>query len=505
MARRTLGSVAAAASALSLLLAPIVARAEPGSATVHVVEAGETLSQIADNLRVDADGLARLNNLDDANFLVVGQSLKIPAGAVDGPPLAAQAPRTVTIADGDTLWSIAQQYSTTTAALVDANNLDDPDHLIAGAQLVLPAAASSPRSVGAIPSPAADAPVAAPKPTPASAPPAGAPPAAKRTLLVPYTVQAGETLTQIAHQFDVRPDAIAQASALDDPNRLSIGTVLKVPLPGHEHQVQAGETLRDIAMQEKVDLGSLIDFNSLDDPELIRIGQVLMVPTPPNLQAATTTASSTAAKPAAATTAAVQPAAPAPAAPPTAVDAPAAASASPAAAQAGAPPTAPPAPAAATQTAASAPAPVPTPAPVAQAAKPVAPVVVVAAPRGAPSDGLAGAGLKLLGSSYVWGGSSPSGFDCSGLVWYAAHQAGKSISRGMLGEYNSGAHPGRDELKPGDLVFFQNTYSAGLSHNGIYIGNNQFVHAADEAAGVTISSLGTAYWSSHWFGATRLP
>ncbi len=54
-------------------------------------------------------------------------------------------------------------------------------------------------------------------------------------------------------------------------------------------------------------------------------------------------------------------------------------------------------------------------------------------------------------------------------------------------------------------MFFQNTYSAGLSHNGIYIGNNQFVHAADEAAGVTISSLATAYWSSHWFGATRLP
>jgi cell wall-associated NlpC family hydrolase len=136
---------------------------------------------------------------------------------------------------------------------------------------------------------------------------------------------------------------------------------------------------------------------------------------------------------------------------------------------------------------------------------PVAPVAVVAPPRGAPSDGLAGAGLKLLGAPYVWGGSNPNGFDCSGYVWYVAKQAGKSISRGMLGEYNSGAHPSREELKPGDLVFFQNTYSAGLSHNGIYIGNNQFVHAADEAAGVTISSLGTAYWSGHWFGATRLP
>jgi peptidoglycan DL-endopeptidase CwlO len=74
----------------------------------------------------------------------------------------------------------------------------------------------------------------------------------------------------------------------------------------------------------------------------------------------------------------------------------------------------------------------------------------------------------------------------------------------MLGEYNAGSHPSKDDLKPGDLVFFQNTYSAGLSHNGIYIGNGQFVHAADEKVGVTVSNLGTAYWSGHWFGATRL-
>jgi cell wall-associated NlpC family hydrolase len=126
-------------------------------------------------------------------------------------------------------------------------------------------------------------------------------------------------------------------------------------------------------------------------------------------------------------------------------------------------------------------------------------------PPGAPTDGLAGAGLKLLGSPYVWGGSSPSGFDCSGFVWYVARQAGKQLSRGMFAQYNSGSHPSRDQLQVGDLVFFQNTFSPGLSHNGIYIGNNQFVHAADEAAGVTISSLNTGYWKSHWFGATRLP
>jgi cell wall-associated NlpC family hydrolase len=90
-------------------------------------------------------------------------------------------------------------------------------------------------------------------------------------------------------------------------------------------------------------------------------------------------------------------------------------------------------------------------------------------------------------------------------VWYVARQLNKQVSRGMLGQYDSGSHPSRDALQPGDLVFFQNTWAPGLSHNGIYIGNNQFVNAADESTGVTISNLNTAYWSAHWFGATRLP
>jgi peptidoglycan endopeptidase LytE len=392
------------------------------------------------------------------------------------------------VADGDTLWSIAQQFSTTTAALVDANRFEDPDHVSTGAQIVLPATAKA--------APAREQPVVVPAATSRAAPTSAAVPTPKRTLLVSYTVEAGETLNQIAQQLDVRAEAIVQASGLEDPNRLSIGTVLKVPLAGHEHVVTAGETLRDIAAQEKADLGSLIDFNTLEDPELIRVGQVLLVPTPPKLQATTNTAAAVPAAqapaPAAAAPAPVTPApAPAPAAP---APAPAAAAAAPAPA-----PAAPaPAPAAAAKPAAAKPA-------AAQVPRPSAPVAVVAPPRGAPADGLAGAGLKLLGSPYVWGGSSPGGFDCSGFVWYVARQVGKPISRGMLGEYNSGPHPARDELKPGDLVFFQNTYSAGLSHNGIYLGNNQFVSAFDEATGVTIASLGTPYWSSHWFGATRLP
>jgi cell wall-associated NlpC family hydrolase len=479
---RTWGSLTTAAGALGLLLAPVAVRADPAAPTVHIVEAGETLSQIALDVGQDVATLAALNGLNDPNFLVVGQSLKLPATALraapasapapkpgPAPPAAPASPRSYTVVDGDTLWAIANQFATTADALAQLNKLDDPNRLAVGAVLAVPGGEAGVASPPMAPAPA-------PKPAPAT--PAGT--VANRSVLVSYTVQAGETLNQIARQFDVRPDAIAQASALDDPNRLSTGGVLKVPLPSKEHMVSAGETLRDIALAEKVDLGSLIDFNQLDDPELIRVGQVLLLPIATQ-QAAAISARPTASSSAAA---AISPGASTPAS--------AAASTGP------------------TLTLGSA-SPV-SPRPVAKltpakpaAARPAAPVAVVAPPRGAPADGLAGAGLKLLGAPYVWGGSAPSGFDCSGFLWYVSRQIGKPLSRGLFGQYNSGSHPSRDDLKAGDLVFFQNTYSPGLSHNGIYIGNGQFVHAADGFVGVTISSLNTAFWSSHWFGATRLP
>jgi cell wall-associated NlpC family hydrolase len=112
--------------------------------------------------------------------------------------------------------------------------------------------------------------------------------------------------------------------------------------------------------------------------------------------------------------------------------------------------------------------------------------------------------MEYLGRPYVFGGSSPAGFDCSGFVYYVLNAVGSPISRDIWDQYRAGSHPGRVELAPGDLVFFKDTYVDGLSHNGIYVGGGRFVHAVDERNGVAVSNIDDAYWKDRWFGATRV-
>ena len=112
---------------------------------------------------------------------------------------------------------------------------------------------------------------------------------------------------------------------------------------------------------------------------------------------------------------------------------------------------------------------------------------------------------KYKGARYTWGGSSPKGFDCSGFTWYVYKKAtGMDISRGVEEQWNRGRSVGKNDWKPGDIVFFKNTFERGLSHNGIYIGGDEFIHAENERTGVVISSLSSDYYSDHYAGARRL-
>ncbi len=109
-----------------------------------------------------------------------------------------------------------------------------------------------------------------------------------------------------------------------------------------------------------------------------------------------------------------------------------------------------------------------------------------------------------VGQPYRWGGSAPGGFDCSGFVRWAYTQAGRPLPRTIAEQLAAGRHVDRGTLATGDLISFVNTYRAGLSHVGIYLGRDKFVHAADEAQGVTISDLRDDYWKSRFHKAVRL-
>lgn len=102
---------------------------------------------------------------------------------------------------------------------------------------------------------------------------------------------------------------------------------------------------------------------------------------------------------------------------------------------------------------------------------------------------------KLIGIPYVWGGSTKSGFDCSGFIYYVANQAGMKIGRySAEGYYDRTYYV--DTPKPGDIVFLENTYKKGISHLGFYLGNNQFIHSSD--GGVMISNLDNPYYKAHF-------
>lgn len=108
---------------------------------------------------------------------------------------------------------------------------------------------------------------------------------------------------------------------------------------------------------------------------------------------------------------------------------------------------------------------------------------------------------QFLGTPYVWGGTSPSGFDCSGFTQYVFRHVGINLSRTSQSQFNQGTAVSRSNLKPGDLVFFT-TYGSGATHVGIYAGNNTMINSSN--GGVTYENMNNSYWAPRYLGARRL-
>lgn len=124
--------------------------------------------------------------------------------------------------------------------------------------------------------------------------------------------------------------------------------------------------------------------------------------------------------------------------------------------------------------------------------------------NGSSASGIISAAKKYVGHNYVFGGTGPSGFDCSGFTQYIYGQAGVSIPRTTTSQANVGTRLSKSQLKPGDLLVFSNTYKAGPSHVGVYIGDGNFVHAANSRKGVRVDSVNSSYYSSKFTSGRRL-
>lgn len=111
---------------------------------------------------------------------------------------------------------------------------------------------------------------------------------------------------------------------------------------------------------------------------------------------------------------------------------------------------------------------------------------------------------QYLGTPYVYGGSSPRGFDCSGFTQYVYKQFGISLNRTSSSQISNGVRVSKGELQAGDLVFFSSSGSSKISHVGLYTGGGNFIHSVKAGTPVSIDTLNSGYYSSNYVGATRV-
>ncbi|MFN0073851.1 MAG: LysM peptidoglycan-binding domain-containing protein [Chloroflexota bacterium] len=378
----------------------------PPNSRTHTVAEGESLASIAKTYSLSLDSIKLANPSVSADRLEVGQNLLVlPA---DGMIHTAK--------PGDSVQKVADRYSVKTEVILEANKLEPTDKLEGGRVLFIPANVSLPEIANSGADGAADPRI--------------------------YQVQAGDTLWTVSQRFGVDLSILMVDNDIKDPKSVGPGSRIRIlPTKGAETVVlKSGESMSDMAARYQIDLGSLMDYNQLNSVEAAKAGARIVIP-------------QTHAKP---------------------VQAPdGVAGQSPAASKSQ----------------------------VAAAALAMSELVPPGNDKG---QLIANTAMKYLGSRYVFGGTAPTGFDCSGFAYFVHKNAGIPVGRTLWQQFNSGPRVAKSQLQVGDEVFFANTYMPGLSHAGIFIGDGKFVHANNERTGVVISRLDDDYWASRFVGAARI-
>ena len=241
-------------------LAQMVPTPEPLKPIMRTVAEGDTIKGIAEEYSVSINTILASNKIEDPDVIKPGQDLLIPP--VEG--LVAE------VEAGESLGQLAERVGVATAEIAQANGLpNDPGVAIPYERVVVP---------GSEPAERAAAPRRKPPVSVAARGEVGTALASAPSPVL-YEVQPGDTLVQLSAQFGVSIPTILQANSISNPDSLTPGTQLKVlPVNGVEHEVRTGETLNDIATHYEVDLGPLVDFNAVENPNSLQVGAKLTVP-----------------------------------------------------------------------------------------------------------------------------------------------------------------------------------------------------------------------------------
>ena len=129
---------------------------------------------------------------------------------------------------------------------------------------------------------------------------------------------------------------------------------------------------------------------------------------------------------------------------------------------------------------------------------------VTKAASGNLGEQIAQTAMKYIGCSYSYGASGPSSFDCSGLTSYVYKQHGMSLPRTSNSQGSYGTYVDKSDLSVGDLVFFSNRSDRSINHVGIYVGDNNFVHASTSTRGVVMDNISSSYYVKHYVTARRV-